>query len=222
MFDNFAPDLEEFSFWFGLAQNAISRCRVPFSYIDLVCSFSSKLENIKSLIRDYKDRWLIEFSWDNWSLLEIACALVSDLNMFNGFLWDYYSISTDVLFFIQNSSFAFGYLEWIIDMDLVELTRYFSRKDRRGWRIFESGATYDVLKCVSESSFCLEVFGVFPEIDDNLALYSIESSPCLCFNWNELGEFTFDDGSMARRKLSVLGTESLGWTCLYHPVFLLT
>jgi hypothetical protein len=42
------------------------------------------------------------------------------------------------------------------------------------------------------------VLGVFPDIDDFLVLYAIELSPWLYFNWNELGELTFDDGCMAR------------------------
>jgi hypothetical protein len=135
--DHFVPGSDKsmedvLLFWFAMAQNVISRCRVSFSYVDLVCLISSKLARFGSLIRGYRDKWLIEFSWGNWHLFDILCALVTDIVMFGKFLIDCYRVSDDVLFFIQNSSFVFGYLEGVISNDLEMFLNYFSFKDKIG------------------------------------------------------------------------------------------
>jgi hypothetical protein len=67
-----------------------------------------------------------------------------------------------------------------------------------GWRTIGSYDILEVLTDVSRSGFELNVVCPFPEIDDNVVLYSIAPSDSLRYNWDMPCDFLFDDGSMAR------------------------
>jgi predicted AlkP superfamily pyrophosphatase or phosphodiesterase len=112
----------------------------------LVSSFSRKLKKICNLISSYKDRWFIDFAWDDWELFHLLYALRYDLATFEHFLQEYFAKSRYTLIFIQYTLVTFNYLEAVFDRDITLFTHFFKRKDETGWWRFGSCDFFDVLK----------------------------------------------------------------------------
>jgi hypothetical protein len=118
--------------WLGLVQNLIARCKVSMSYIELVCSFSSKPKRICNIISFYKGKWFVDFTWDDWCNFDLLYALGNDLTSFALPLDDCYDRSKDVLFFIQDTIVAFNYLDDVFNRDISEFSSFFGSKDETG------------------------------------------------------------------------------------------
>jgi hypothetical protein len=117
----------------------------------MVSSVSSKAVLLGALVMERRSRMLVQFSLDCWYPFGFLCAIVVDIQNFVDFLRDCYARSKDALFFVQYSTFTFGYFDFALDECMDVFSSAVSRYDLEGWRLFNKKKTLEVLKGVGMS-----------------------------------------------------------------------